>query len=90
MTSRERIEAALAHREADRIPVDLGASESSGIHGIAYNRLKAFLELKGGKTRVGRAKPDSLFHAIDLRLFRYGCRYIFAAHWANAVRWQKR
>ncbi|MFH1477651.1 MAG: uroporphyrinogen decarboxylase family protein [Verrucomicrobiota bacterium] len=52
MTSRERIEAALAHREADRIPVDLGASESSGIHGIAYNRLKGFMELKGGQTQI--------------------------------------
>lgn len=31
MTGRARIEAALKHREADRIPVDLGASESSGI-----------------------------------------------------------
>jgi len=52
MTSRERIEAALAHRETDRIPVDLGASESSGIHGIAYNRLKGFLGLKGGRTQI--------------------------------------
>jgi len=52
MTSRERIEAALAHREADRIPVDLGASESSGIHGIAYNRLKGFMELNNGKTQI--------------------------------------
>lgn len=52
MTSRERIEAALAHREPDRIPVDLGASESTGIHGIAYNRLKAHLGLHGGRAQV--------------------------------------
>ncbi|MDD5679276.1 MAG: uroporphyrinogen decarboxylase family protein [Kiritimatiellae bacterium] len=52
MNGRERIEAALAHREADRIPVDLGASESSGIHGIAYNRLKGSMGLKGGKTQI--------------------------------------
>ena len=37
MTPRERINAALRHEEPDRIPVDLGASESSGIMGIAYN-----------------------------------------------------
>lgn len=52
MTSRERITLALQHREADRVPVDLGASESSGIHGIAYNRLKAHLGLTGGATRI--------------------------------------
>lgn len=52
MTGRERIESALAHRESDRIPVDLGASESSGIHGIAYNRLKRHLGIKGGRTQI--------------------------------------
>ena len=52
MNSRERVAATLAHREPDRIPVDLGASESSGIHGIAYNRLKTHLGLAGGSTRL--------------------------------------
>ena len=52
MTSRERIRAALAHREPDRIPVDLGASESSGIHGIAYNNLKQALGITGGRTQI--------------------------------------
>ncbi|MCE5216674.1 methyltransferase [bacterium] len=52
MNPRERLEAALAHRESDRIPVDLGASESSGIHGVAYNKLKAQLGLTGGRTRI--------------------------------------
>lgn len=52
MTSRQRIAAALAHRETDRIPVDLGASESSGIHGIAYNRLKGYLGIARGQTQI--------------------------------------
>jgi uroporphyrinogen decarboxylase len=47
MTSRERIVAALQHRQPDRIPVDLGASESSGIMGIAYNRLTDHLGIDG-------------------------------------------
>ena len=50
--SRQRIEAALAHHEPDRIPVDLGASESSGIHGITYNRLKHHLGLNMAPTRI--------------------------------------
>lgn len=52
MTGRERIKLALAHRAADRIPLDLGASESTGIHGIKYNELKQFLGLKGGRTQI--------------------------------------
>jgi len=52
MNGRKRIEAALAHKEADYIPLDLGATESSGIHGIAYNRLKHHLGIKGGHTQI--------------------------------------
>ena len=48
MTSRERILTALEHKEPDRAPVDLGGTESSGITGIAYNRLKEHLGLRGG------------------------------------------
>jgi uroporphyrinogen decarboxylase len=43
LTSRERILTALRHEEPDRVPIDLGAMRSSGIHAIAYNRLKAHL-----------------------------------------------
>lgn len=39
MNSRERILAAIGHREPDRVPVDLGATPSSGISAIAYNNL---------------------------------------------------
>lgn len=43
MTSRERVLAALAHREADRVPIDLGATESSSLTGAAYANLCAYL-----------------------------------------------
>ncbi len=39
MTGRERILTAIGHREPDRLPRDLGATPSSGISAIAYNRL---------------------------------------------------
>ena len=52
MTSRERILAAIEHREPDRVPVDLGATPSSGISAIAYGRLKRHLGLTQGHTRV--------------------------------------
>jgi len=38
MTSRERLLAALSHREPDRVPIDLGGNQT-GIHRIAYKNL---------------------------------------------------
>jgi uroporphyrinogen decarboxylase len=52
MTSRERILAAIDHREPDRVPVDLGATPSSGISAVAYGRLKQHLAIPNGHTRV--------------------------------------
>jgi uroporphyrinogen decarboxylase len=39
MTSRERILAAINHQTPDRVPIDLGATPSSGISAIAYSNL---------------------------------------------------
>ena len=39
MTSRERVLAAINHQTPDKIPVDLGATPSSGISAIAYSNL---------------------------------------------------
>ena len=43
MTSRERVLAAIAHREPDRVPIDQGSMRSTGLMAIAYNRLKRHL-----------------------------------------------
>jgi uroporphyrinogen decarboxylase len=52
MTSRERVQTALNHQEPDRVPIDVGGTDVTGLHGIAYNRLKAHLGLAGGRTRL--------------------------------------
>lgn len=52
MTSRERVLAAIEHREPDRVPVDLGSTPSSGISAIAYGNFKRHLGLTAGRTRV--------------------------------------
>jgi uroporphyrinogen decarboxylase len=52
MTSRERVLAAIGHHEPDRVPVDLGATPSSGISAIAYNNLKRHLGRRSGATRI--------------------------------------
>ena len=45
MNSRERLLAALDHHESDRIPLDLGGTQATGIHEVAYRRLREFLGL---------------------------------------------
>jgi uroporphyrinogen decarboxylase len=52
MTSRERVLVSIRHQEPDQVPVDLGATPSSGISTIAYYNLKAHLGLTEGHTRV--------------------------------------
>jgi uroporphyrinogen decarboxylase len=52
MTSRERILSAIAHKEPDRVPVDLGATPSSGISAIAYGNVKRHLGITSGHNRV--------------------------------------
>lgn len=48
MTSRERVRAALAHKETDRPPIDFGGHRSSGIAAIAYAKLKKALGIQSG------------------------------------------
>jgi uroporphyrinogen decarboxylase len=50
MTSRQRVLAAIAHKEPDRLPIDQGSMRSTGITAIAYNRLKQHLGITGGIT----------------------------------------
>lgn len=47
MTGQQRIRAAVAHRESDKVPVDMGATPSSGISAIAYSRVMDYTGLKG-------------------------------------------
>lgn len=79
MSRRERVLAALRHEEADRVPIDLGAMASTGIHAVAYAALKRYLGLKGGVVRVydtGQvlAEPEKevleLFHVDVLDVTR--------------------
>lgn len=77
MKSRQRVLAAIQHKEPDELPVDLGATPSSGISAIAYDHLLAYLPLQDQRNWVYDvvqqvAQPSEevldLFHidAIDL------------------------
>jgi len=52
MTSRERILTSVNHKQPDRVPLDLGATPSSGISAIAYNNLKKHLGIDSKETRI--------------------------------------
>ena len=52
MTSRERVLAAINHKETDKVPVDCGAMRSTGITGVAYNSLKQYLNISEGETKI--------------------------------------
>jgi uroporphyrinogen decarboxylase len=52
MDGRERVLTALAHREPDRVPFDLGATFVTGIHVGAYEPLRAALGLPPREARI--------------------------------------
>lgn len=52
MNRRERILAAINHKEADKIPVDCGSMRSTGIMALAYNELKRYLGKDQSTTKV--------------------------------------
>ncbi|MGD9495386.1 MAG: uroporphyrinogen decarboxylase family protein [Armatimonadota bacterium] len=58
MTSRERVLAALSHKEPDRVPFDLGTTFVTGIHCIAYERLLRGLGL-------GELEPQPLLDPLQ-------------------------
>jgi uroporphyrinogen decarboxylase len=60
LTSRERVLTALAHKEPDRVPIDLGGMDSTTIMGAAYTRLKKHLGIEGGHTRLYTLEMISL------------------------------
>src|SRR5512141_2202209 len=63
MNSRKRLLTTLHHQEPDRIPFDLGSTQVTGIHVIAYQRLRDYLGLPKVEPTIcdsvqGLALPD--------------------------------
>jgi uroporphyrinogen decarboxylase len=63
VNSRERLLTALDHREPDRIPLDLGSTQATGIHEAAYRRLRKHMKLPPVTPVIvdavqGLAEPD--------------------------------
>ena len=52
MNHRERVLAALDHREPDRVPIDFGGTVDSTISALSYQTLRRALDLPPTVTRV--------------------------------------
>ena len=77
MTPRERVVAALAHKEPDRVPISFGCLHDS-IHVFGHRRLKEHLGIAGGEERIQDAFQQIVFP--DERLlerFRADCRPVY-------------
>ncbi len=64
MNSRERVLAAISHREPDRVPVDFGGSMVTSIHKVGYDKLKKHLGIKTND-EVKIARGRSLVAEVD-------------------------
>ena len=63
-TSRERVELALAHQEADRIPLDLGGGLVTGMHVSSVYKLRQALGLDPAGTPVKVIEPYQMLGEI--------------------------
>jgi hypothetical protein len=64
MNSRERVEAALNHRQPDRVPLDLGASAVTGMHASSVYLLRQALKLDPPGTPVKVIEPYQMLGEI--------------------------
>lgn len=72
MTSRERVTAALSHREPDRVPIDMNGTIVTSLTRTAYQNLRAHLGLAPDEQpEVSHFAMDTV-RARDDVLRRYG------------------
>lgn len=64
MTSRERVQAALNHKEPDRVPLDLGSSAVTGMHVSSVYLLRQALKLDPPGTPVKVIEPYQMLGEI--------------------------
>lgn len=65
ISSRERVNLALTHREADRIPLDLGGSVVTGMHVSSVYQLRQALNLDAPGTPVKVIEPYQMLGEIE-------------------------
>ena len=90
MTSRERVRRTLNHQPVDRMPIDLGGHESTGISAFAYRNLRENLGLPVDPIRVHDTVQMLAYVQTDI-LERFHCDCIaLEPMWARSRRWKPR
>lgn len=77
MTPRERLLAALDHRQPDRVPIDLGGNQT-GIHKFAYQALLKYLEIEDELVIMDAVQQLARPCEAVLQRLRVDTRYIAA------------
>jgi uroporphyrinogen decarboxylase len=88
MTSRERVRAVLDGRKADRIPNGLGATINTGMHLLAYDRLRTLLGVDGTPPRMMSFEANALFDrslldTVKVDMVSLGLKITPARFWAS-------
>ena len=86
MNGRERVTTSLDHREPDRVPLDIGATNASGIHLRAYRELvgvgRAYALLIGPNSHLKLGLLSEQVALLDESLWNAagssGTRYLYA------------
>ena len=68
LTSRERVNNALNHKESDRVPVDLGSSAVTGMHANTVYKLRQALGLDAPGTPIKVVEPYQMLGEIKPNL----------------------
>lgn len=77
MTSRERIKAAINHKEPDLVPIDLGGTICTTLTGTANENLKKYLKIDKGGEIITFPVLDSILPLEEiLNLFQSDCRTV--------------
>jgi uroporphyrinogen decarboxylase len=78
MTPRERVWAALEHREVDRTPIDLGGTPNSTMCRGAYESFKAFLGVEASTRELSKGFNTIIMDEAVLRRLPVDTRAVFA------------
>lgn len=66
MTSRKRVKKAINHQETDRIPLDLGSTQVTGIQPSPYAKLRKALDLKDKPVKI--IDPFQILAEVELEV----------------------
>ena len=77
MTPRERVLAALNHQQPDRVPLDFGSTNCTGITKKAYERLKEYLGIEKETVLMDRVLQLAIVDEEVLQRFRIDTRGLF-------------